>query len=88
MSISGASSEEMSKMETAIDDLFSCLVGDESKCFQEGLQGDEDKASYVEKLKQYTYYQVIVLWCRGNEKAIQEYIDEMWEEWKADNLEM
>ncbi len=75
-------------METAIDDIFSCFVGDKSKCFHENLDGDEDKASYAKKLKEYTYYQLIVLKCRGNEKAIQECIDEMWEEWKADNLEM
>jgi hypothetical protein len=85
MSISGASSEEMTKMETAIDELYMTFVSDEYKYFLEGLDGDEDKASFANKLKECdTYYQLIVLKCRGNEKAIQEWIDDMWKEEHAE----
>ena len=98
MSISGTTSGEMSKMDEAVDVLCTYLQADTPairalwrdahKSFHEDLDGDEDKKMYVEKLKEHVYYHLIVLRCRGNEEAIQEWIDDYWEEWVADNLEM
>jgi hypothetical protein len=47
---------------------------------------DEDKASYATKLKECVYYQLLVMKCRGNEKAIQEWMDEDYEDW-SENCE-
>ena len=74
--------DSKSEFESAIDNVVMYYMDEEAKHFSEYSCSEasyKDKESFVELLKGHTFYELIVLECRGNEKAIQARIDEEWD---------
>jgi len=82
--------DSKSEFESAIDNVVMYYMDDEAKHFHEYSCSEasyKDKESFVELLMGHTFYELIVLECRGNEKAIQARIDEEWDNAKDDVVE-
>jgi len=68
-------------LNSAIESIVDYNVGNEENYFKEDLTDEErrDKTLFTDKLEMSMYYNYIILSCRGDEKAINKWIDYVWD---------
>lgn len=68
-------------LNSAMESIVDYNVGNEENYFKEDLTDEErrDKTLFTDKLELSMYYNYIILSCRGDEGAINKWIDYVWD---------